>query len=413
MLLRNILDKQATTIEYILHTHGLRASVDGGRVSPRLAHFHIVLPQGVRPTVMSPLVDELAEALGVVSCRLAPGDDIGVYLEVPRPDPIPVRLLPLVQRVADVVPPVTVTLGMDNEGTGTPLLLRLDAHDVDPVLICGNKGAGKSRLLRGMALSLALHNSPGNVRLLLLDAGGEGIAFRGMDDLPHLACPIANGPIDSLISLRWAVRTLARRSDTRGMMDDDDDSGELFFDEEPAPTKAASDELALVIMIDGVDALLAGVNRRASGSTEAASALNHLLAAGSRAGVHIVMSSERVEPGLDADWRARITGPVLNPEAGRIATGMKGSGAHNLLGKGDFLISLNAELIRFQAAHVSSTEVEKAVAMINKWANASQENEIESEAEDESTFAPAGFMPRPGEGRSAEPTPLRRAWMGD
>jgi DNA segregation ATPase FtsK/SpoIIIE-like protein len=299
---------------------------------------------------------------------------------------------------------------MDNEGTGTPLLLRLDAPDVDPVLICGNKGAGKSRLLRGMALSLALHNSPGNVRLLLLDASGEGIAFRGMDDLPHLACPIANGPIDSLISLRWAVRTLARRSEHHGAMSDED-SGELFFDEASAPAKKVSNEPALVIMIDGVDALLAGMNRRVSGSTEAVSALNRLLAAGSRANVHVVISSETVDPGLDADWRARIIGPVSNPEAGRIATGMKGSGAHNLLGKGDFLISLNAELIRFQAAHVSSSEVEKAVAMINRWANASQENEIQ--AEDDDAFAPAGFTPRSAEARSAEPTPLRRAWLGD
>lgn len=410
MVLRDILDKQATTIEYVLHTHGLRASVDGGRLSPRLAHFHVVLPQGVRPTTIAPLADELAEALGVMSCRLAPGDDTGVYLEVPRPDPVPVRLLPLVQRVADVVPPLTATLGMDNEGTGTPLLLRLDAPDVDPVLICGNKGAGKSRLLRGMALSLALHNSPSNVRLLLLDASGEGIAFRGMDDLPHLACPIANGPIDSLISLRWAVRTLARRSENHGAMSDED-SGELFFDEAPTTAKKVSNEPALVIMIDGVDALLAGMNRRASGSTEAVSALNRLLAAGSRANVHVVISSETVDPGLDADWRARIIGPVSNPEAGRIATGMKGSGAHNLLGKGDFLISLNAELIRFQAAHVSSSEVEKAVAMINRWANASQEHEIE--AEDDDAFAPAGFTPRSAEARSAEPTPLRRAWLGD
>ena len=410
MVLRDILDKQATTIEYVLHTHGLRASVDGGRLSPRLAHFHVVLSAGVRPTTIAPLADELAEALGVVSCRLAPGDETGVYLEVPRPDPIPVRLLPLVQRVADVVPPVTATLGMDNEGTGTPLLLRLDAPDVDPVLVCGNNGSGKSRLLRGMALSLALHNSPGNVRLLLLDAGGEGIAFRGMDDLPHLACPIANGPIDSLISLRWAVRTLARRSENHGATTDED-SGELFFDEAPAPAKKASDEPALVIMIDGVDALLAGMNRRASGSTEAVGALNRLLTAGSRANVHVVISSETVDPGLEADWRARIIGPVSNPEAGRIATGMKGSGAHNLLGKGDFLISLNAELIRFQAAHVSSSEVEKAVAMINRWANATQENEID--AEDDDAFAPAGFTPRSAEARSAEPTPLRRAWLGD
>ncbi|MEP6776503.1 MAG: DNA translocase FtsK, partial [Chloroflexota bacterium] len=67
MVLRDILDKQATTIEYVLHTHGLRANVDGGRLSPRLAHFHVVLPQGVRPTAIAPLAEELAEALGVLS----------------------------------------------------------------------------------------------------------------------------------------------------------------------------------------------------------------------------------------------------------------------------------------------------------------------------------------------------------
>src|SRR4051812_34435463 len=184
MAMRDILDRQANTVEYVLHTHGINAHIDGGRLSPRLSHFHIVLPPGVRPTQLAPIVPEISEALGVMTSRLAPEPaGTGVYLEVPRPDPIPVRLLPLVQRVADVVPPLTTTLGLDTEGK--PLLLRLNASDVNPLLITGEHGAGKSRLLRGMAISLALHNSPEALKLLLLDVTGEGVAFKGMEELPH------------------------------------------------------------------------------------------------------------------------------------------------------------------------------------------------------------------------------------
>lgn len=411
---RDILDKQATTIEYVLHTHGIRATVDGGRLSPRLAHFHIILPPGVRASVLSPLVDEISEALGVMAARLTIDSDDGVYLEVPRPDPIPVRMLPLVQRVSDIVPPITASLGMGNEGTGTPLLLRLTATEVNPVLITGEQGSGKSRLLRGMAISLALHNSPNNLRLLLIDASGEGIAFRGMEDLPHLACPIANGPIESLVNLRWAMRMLARKEAAR--YNEDDDSGELFFDEEikqgrgRATKPGETDEPELVIMIDGVESLLTGASRRMGANTEAVNAINRLLTASDRANIYTVVTSERPETGLNVEWGARITGPVAGPEEARIATGMKGSGAQSLLGQGDFLISLSNELLRFQAAHISSNEVEKCVKLINNWLSIAPETI--GEVEEEAPKLPASTMSR-RDRTHEEPVPLRRAWMGD
>src|SRR6478672_5526834 len=146
MALRDILDRQAGTIEYVLHTHGINARVGGGRLSPRLAHFHLVLPQGFNPSRLVPIVPELAEALGVVACRLSQHEG-SIYLEAPRPDPVAVRLLPLVQRVADVVPPATASLGLDGEGT--PLLLRLNSPEVDPVMLAGGPASGKSSLLRG------------------------------------------------------------------------------------------------------------------------------------------------------------------------------------------------------------------------------------------------------------------------
>lgn len=392
--MRDILDRQANNIEYVLHMHGIQARIDGGKLSPRLAHFHIVLPPGVRPAQLAAIAPEIADNLGVLSCRLAPAED-GAYLEAPRPDPVPVRLLSIVQRVADVVPPITATLGLDTDGT--PLLLRLNSPDVDPVLVGGDEGAGKSSLLRGMALSLALHNSPGNLRLLLLDCASGG-AFAGMEGLPHMACPVANGPIESLASLRWASRVMARHAPASS-------EEELFFDEEPADealdnlTNPAAHEPALVILIDGADALLTA-NRQAS--IEAQEILNRLLSAGSQYDIHIVMSAERPDrlAGFAGMWGARIVGKVSSPEMARLASGVKGSGAHGLLGEGDFLISLNAELIRFQAGRLSSAESARAVDLICECALA--------------RFEPERAEPNLQEGnRDSGPLPFQRLWTGN
>src|SRR5215212_4718515 len=166
--MRDLLEHHANAIEYILHVHEIDGRVTGGALSPRLIHFHLRLPAAVRPSRLAPLLAEIAEALEVPAVRLAPDPETGEpVLEVPRPDPVNVRLLPLAKKVAQVVPPCTATLGLDI--TGTPLLLRLDAPEVCPALVAGAGCSGKSGLLQTMALSLALHNSPDTLRLLLLD----------------------------------------------------------------------------------------------------------------------------------------------------------------------------------------------------------------------------------------------------
>jgi DNA segregation ATPase FtsK/SpoIIIE-like protein len=397
--MKDILNRQADCIEYVLRTHGINGTIESGKLSPRLAHFNLSLPEGVRAAQVATLLPELADELGVVACRLAPAAD-GLYLEVPRPDPVPVRLLPIVQRVADVVPPATTTLGLD--GNGVPLLLRLHSPDVDPVLVTGSRGSGKSSLMGTMALSLALHNSPERLKLLLVDCSGEGSAFGGLEDLPHNACPVGYGPVEALASLRWALRVLARRSHTWG-----DD--ELFFDDaeegnrQPAPPKG--DDATLVIMLDGADALWDTGNRRLD--AEGADAVARIIAAGNRHGIHLVASVEDADLAyrVSADWRARIAGLALSAEDARLMTGMKGSGAQHLLGSGDFLVALNAELVRFQAGAASQGEMRKAVSLINAAAiayNAPQNNE-----------APPPFMtrPRPERPSMEPPIPLRRSRM--
>ncbi len=350
--MRDYLERQANAIEYVLHAHGISARVGGGTLSPRLIHFQLQLPPPVRMARLTPLLHELTEALEVDAVRLAPDPDNGApVLEVPRPDPVPVRLLPLARKVAEVVPPATATLGLDT--TGTPLLLRLDAPEVGPALIAGSTGAGKSNLLQAVALSLALHNAPRDVRLLLLDVSGparrgqRGISpWMGLEGLPHLVTGPVIAPEEVHLRLRWVNRLLNRRLEQLA-------EGE------------ALEGSTLVVLLDGLHATLRG-----QGGQERADLIRHLATEGREAGIHLVASTMDATLSDDIPWGARLVGRMPDQAQAHIASGIHGSGAEGLLGAGDFLAVLGGEMLRFQTATVTPEEIVRTVGLLQQVAEA-------------------------------------------
>jgi len=52
---------------------------------------------------------------------------------------------------------------------------------------------------------------------------------------------------------------------------------------------------------------------------------------------------------------------VVSPEDAKVATGVSGTGAERLNGRGDFLLVVRGDVIRLQAAYVSVTEMAKVV----------------------------------------------------
>ncbi len=346
--MRDYLERQANAIEYVLHAHGISARVGGGTLSPRLIHFQLQLPPPVRMARLTPLLHELTEALEVDAVRLAPDPDSGApVLEVPRPDPVPVRLLPLARKVAEVVPPATATLGLDT--TGTPLLLRLDAPEVGPALIAGSAGAGKSNLLQAVALSLALHNAPRDVRLLLLDVSGPGrrgqrgiSPWMGLEGLPHLVTGPVITPEEVHLRLRWVNRLLNRRL-------------EQLADSEPLEGST------LVVLLDGLHATLRG-----QGGQERGELLRHLATEGRESGIHLVASTMDAALSDDIPWGARLVGRMPDQGQAHIASGIHGSGAEGLLGAGDFLAVLGGEMLRFQTASVTPEEIVRTVGLLQQ-----------------------------------------------
>jgi DNA segregation ATPase FtsK/SpoIIIE-like protein len=396
--MRQMLEYQADRIEAVLAHHKIPARVTGGTVTPRWIRFQVVPALGARIASITGLAEELAAALNAPTVRVA-RQGAAVAVEVPREDPHPVRLLPLLEGLHNV-PPVTAVLGIADDGV--PLLIRLPSPDVAHILVAGTTGSGKTALLRAMILSLAYFNRPrtadhrpptadhrpptadhrprtadhrpptadhrpptadhrprttdhrprtvvcrpssvvcrpSSVVFVLVDPKGR--AFRDLEGLPHLARPVISDPAEAVEALGSLVRLMEVRSRERA------DSLSTCI--------LVIDELADLLMVAGA---------------EAERPLTRLLQRGREAGIHVIAATQKPTAAVigslvKANFPVRLVGKVTSPEDARVATGWKGTGAERLLGRGDFIAVAEGQLHRFQAAYIAPEEVSEIVSRMH------------------------------------------------
>src|SRR5512136_2642915 len=96
---RRLLEMQSDQIEVVLAGHKAPARVTGGVVTPRAIQFHLAPALGTKVSKVQSLADELALALGVPNVRVSRQGNT-MQIQVPRDDAQPVRLLPLMARLA-------------------------------------------------------------------------------------------------------------------------------------------------------------------------------------------------------------------------------------------------------------------------------------------------------------------------
>lgn len=319
---RKLLEFQANQIELVLASHHIPSRVVGGTVTPHTIRFQLATRMDTRLAQIKSLAEELALSLHASSCRVVRNGG-ALSIEIPRREAVTVPLLDLCRRLA-YAPPCAPVLGVDE--AGTPLLLNLRSPDVAHALICGTTGSGKTALARAMALSLALHNPPQQLQLLLVDPKGRG--FTSLAALPHLLYAPLMDIEEGLARLRWLVAEMERR-DAEGV----------------------SQPWLVVFLDELADLLLVG-------GKEMEFVLTRLSQRGREAGIHLVACTQKPTAAVigsltKANFPVRIVGSVTSPEEARVAAGVAGTGAERLQGRGDFLLVLKGQSTRFAAAYIS------------------------------------------------------------
>ncbi|MCX7670320.1 MAG: FtsK/SpoIIIE domain-containing protein, partial [Anaerolineae bacterium] len=206
-------------------------------------------------------------------------------------------------------------------------------------------GSGKTALLRTLLLSLAMYNHPARLQIVLIDPKARGLG--GLTGLPHVWCP-----------RQWSAesRVVADVEEAAGLLD-------LLVAEMVRRDAAGHNLPMLVVAIDELTDLLQ------AGGKPVGEALTRLTQRGREAGIHVVAATQRPAATLmgglaKANFPVRLVGSVVSPEDARIAAGLGGTGAERLLGRGDFMLVVKGQVIRFQAAYASNSEIDMIVARV-------------------------------------------------
>lgn len=339
--LRNQLELQSRQIERVFSTHQVSARVAGGQVETQSIRFDLQshLESGLHR--LRGLKRDLLSVLGVADVSLVKDERGQWRLDIVRPHEPPVALLDLLPLLPEL-PEGTAVLGMDEEGT--PLLLPFANPDIGHVLIAGAEGAGKTALLRTLAVSLAMNNRQSQLQLLIIDPDCPGKTNRQLAPLmflPHLLSQVIADPEEAWQTLQVLVDEMHHR------------------------LKHDTIRPTIVTLIDNMEGLLG------FGSEEVQATVAALLQRGTEAGIYLVLStSEPAAPWLSRVMRAnlplRLVGQVRDEAESLAATAVVGAEANYLLGEGDFLAVADGSQVHFQAAFIGNYDLHLTLETIHR-----------------------------------------------
>jgi len=97
--------------------------------------------------------------------------------------------------------------------------------------------------------------------------------------------------------------------------------------------------------------------------------LTRLAARGQEVGIHLILATRKPRAEalgglLQANLPCRLVGKVKNAQEAAAASGLRGTGAECLLGRGDFILAAGGETVRFQAAHIAEWEAREMVYLL-------------------------------------------------
>jgi len=308
----------------------------------------------VRVNKIASLADDLALALAAPRIRIqapVPGHSY-VGIEVPNDEMTLVALRDLVESDAFQRNKHALKFALGKDVTGHPINANLDS--MPHLLIAGTTGSGKSVCVNAILTCFLLHNTPDELRLILIDP--KRVELTGYNGIPHLLAPVVV-EIDRVIgALQWMTREMDKRYHLFAGV------GSRNITDYNARMKLQGGKKLpfLVVVIDE----LADLMMIAPGETE--QTITRLAQLARATGIHMILATQR--PSVDvvtglikANFPARVAFAVASNTDSRVI--LDQPGAERLLGRGDMLFQAPdaPSAARLQGVFVSDTEIQNLV----------------------------------------------------
>ena len=316
----------------------------------------------VRVDRITSLANDLALALAAPSIRIeapVPGKSM-IGVEVPNTVFGSVALRGVIETAAfqktEARSKLAVALG---KGAGGEAIVA-DLAKMPHLLIAGATGSGKTICLDSIVCCLLLHNSPDDVRFIMIDPKRvELVSFNGM---PHLDAPVVVDTDKAIKALRWLSHEMDNRYRQFAQAGVRNIEG---YNKDRSPGEGMP---YLVLAIDELADLMM------TAFDEVEHTLCRLAQLARATGIHLIVATQR--PSVDvvtglikSNFPTRISFAVTSQVDSR--TILDTVGAEKLLGRGDMLYMPTeaSKPKRLQGCFVSDAEMERLVYF---WGNQGQ-----------------------------------------
>lgn len=354
--------ERARLIEDTLNSFGAPARVVEINRGPTITQFGVepdyIESRGgrmrVRVSKITALADDLALALAARTIRIqapVPGKGF-IGIEAPNEEITLVALRDVIENQAfkRLKSPLRFALGQNVSGNAVAADLAAMPH----LLIAGATGAGKSVCVNSLIACLLLHNTPNELRMIMVDP--KRVELTGYNGIPHLLAPVVVELERVVTALQWVSREMDMRY--RKLAEAGCRNVQDYNDKQQAQGERKLPYL--VVIIDE----LADLMMLAPDETERT--ITRLAQLARATGIHLVISTQR--PSVDvvtglikANFPARVAFAVASGVDSRVI--LDQPGAERLLGRGDMLFQAPdaPAPVRLQGVFLSDGEIQRLV----------------------------------------------------
>ena len=366
---REELEKNNKRIVQTLSDYKISIEKIYARPGPTVTLYEIYPAPGVRISHIRRLEDDIALSLAARGVRIIapiPGTNaVGIEVANDRPSVVP--MLSVLDcpkfKEAKFDLPIVIGKSISNE------VMTFDLAKMPHLLVAGATGQGKSVGLNAIITSLLYRMHPSALKFVLVDPKKVELSLYTKLEKHFLAkLPDSEEPIiTDTQKVVFTLRSLCIEMDSRynllkmAHVRHVKEYNEKFLSRHLNPNKGHRFLPFIVVIIDEFADLLMTAGR------EVEEPIARLAQLARAIGIHLVIATQRpttnVITGLiKANFPARIAFKVVSSIDSR--TILDGTGANQLIGRGDMLLSLGSEFTRVQCALIDTKEVERITDFI-------------------------------------------------
>lgn len=364
-------------------------------VGPTVTLYEIIPAEGVRISRIKNLEDDIALSLAALGIRIiAPIPGKGtIGIEVPNREKRTVSMKAVIESKKFQTNKYDLPIAMGSTISNEVFIA--DLTKMPHILVAGATGQGKSVGLNAIITSLLYKKHPSELKFVMIDP--KMVEFSMYSKLEyHYIAKMAGEEECIVTDMNKAVATLKslvvemenrllllRDANVRNIKEYNDKFVKRILN----PEKGHKYMPYIVVVIDELADLIMNIGRK-----EVEMPIARITQKARAVGIHMILATQR--PSTDI-----ITGVIKANCPGRIAfrvtqmvdsrTILDRSGAQQLIGRGDMLISYNNEITRVQCAFVDTPEVESIA------------NYIEEQVGFEEAYELPEYTPEMEEGSSA------------